>query len=164
MNNNLTHTDESGQAVMTDVSDKKASKRKASAGGRILMNKTAYNALKNGTAKKGDVLAAARIAGIMAAKRCPELIPLCHPIKTEKISVDFFLSDDDFAVDAECFVQCTEKTGAEMEALCGAGIALLTIYDMCKALDRSMTIQSVCLLEKEGGKSGHYIREPEDAD
>ena len=164
MNNNLTHTDEKGQAVMTDVSDKKTTKRKAAAGGRIRMNETAYSALKNGTAKKGDVLAAARIAGIMAAKRCSDLIPLCHPIRTEKISVDFFLCDDDFTVEAKCFVQCTEKTGAEMEALCGAGIALLTIYDMCKALDRSMTIFDVCLLEKEGGKSGHYIRESGNAD
>ena len=154
----MNHFDRAGNAVMVDVSGKEITLRIATAEGKIRMSETAFAAVSGGTAEKGDVLGVARVAGIMALKRTAELIPLCHPVMTEKATVDFELRPDECAVYAGCTVQTAGKTGVEMEALTGVSIALLTIYDMCKALDRSMTIEGIALLEKNGGKSGRYRR------
>jgi cyclic pyranopterin phosphate synthase len=159
----LTHFDSGGAAVMVDVSSKEPSSRMARAGGSIEMNAEAFAALREGTAGKGDVLGAARIAGIMAAKRTWELIPLCHPLSFDSCSIDFEFPKEAkepgrFAVSAVCTVRLSGKTGAEMEALTGASVALLTIYDMCKALDRAMIISCLKLWEKAGGKSGRFKR------
>jgi cyclic pyranopterin phosphate synthase len=159
MANDFTHFDNCGNAVMVDVSAKEASSRSALARGIISMNENAIKAVLGETSKKGDVLAVARIGGIMAAKRCAELIPLCHPINFDTCSIDFSIDEKKNQIEASCTVKCTGKTGAEMEALVGASIALLTIYDMCKALDRAMVIGEVRLVEKSGGKSGHFIRD-----
>ncbi len=159
MKSELNHFDQAGNAVMVDVSAKDNTARVAVAEGRISMNAAAYMAVETGTAKKGDVLGVARVAGIMAVKRTPELIPMCHTILIEKATVDFCLVPEELAVLAKCTVRCSGKTGVEMEALCGVSTALLTIYDMCKAVDRGMTISGICLKEKRGGKSGVYTRE-----
>ena len=143
---------------MVDVSAKEITTRIAIAGGSISMNCEAMKAILGGTVKKGDVLAVARIAGIMAAKRCAELIPLCHPLNFEECTLDFTIFEAKNEIEAYCRVKLSGKTGAEMEALTGASVALLTIYDMCKAIDRAMTIGNLRLLEKSGGKSGHFIR------
>lgn len=156
MTNELTHFDGEGKAVMVNVSGKESTHRTAVAGGFIRMNETAFRAVETGGSKKGDVLGVARVAGIMAVKRCADLIPLCHPIFTENAKVEFVLHPAILEVEALCTVSCTGKTGVEMEALCGANIALLTIYDMCKAVDRGMTLHTIRLLEKQGGKSGSY--------
>lgn len=155
MCNKLNHFDSKGQAVMVDVSGKNPTQRTASAGGTIDMNQAAFEAVCSG-GKKGDVLAVARIAGIMAAKQTSSLIPLCHPIALEKTGIEFTIHQDTLSIDAVCTVKTSGKTGVEMEALTGASIALLTIYDMCKAADRSMEIKNLRLLEKHGGKSGDY--------
>ena len=155
----FTHFDSSGNAIMVDVSAKDVSARTALAKGIISMNADSMKAVLGGTAKKGDVLAVARIAGIMAAKRCAELIPLCHPLNFDKCSVDFSVDEIKNEIEASCTVMLTGKTGAEMEALTGVSVALLTIYDMCKALDRAMVIGNIRLCEKSGGKSGHFIRD-----
>ena len=152
------HFDEAGNAVMVDVSAKDGTCRIATARGRIKMQPQTLAIIKGGTAKKGDVLGVARIAGIMAAKRTWELIPLCHPLMLEKCTVDFEVLEEESAVEATATVQVTGKTGVEMEALTAATVSLLTIYDMCKAVDRGMEIAQVCLLHKEGGKSGVYHR------
>jgi cyclic pyranopterin phosphate synthase len=123
------------------------------------MNEDAIKAVIGGTSKKGDVLSVARIGGIMAAKRCAELIPLCHLLNFDTCMLDFSIDEKKNQIEASCTVKCTGKTGAEMEALFGASVALLTIYDMCKALDRAMVIGEVRLVEKSGGKSGHFIRD-----
>ena len=154
----LTHIDENGNAVMVDVSAKAPTERMARASGRIYMSREAFDELVNGSVPKGDVLAAARIAGIMAAKKTPELIPLCHTLMLSKVTVDLVPIEEDLCVQCSCTVKLTGKTGAEMEALTGVSVALLTIYDMCKAIDKSMTITDIRLDEKEGGKSGHYKR------
>ena len=154
----LTHIDENGNAVMVDVSAKATTERMARASGRIYMSREAFEELVNGSVPKGDVLAAARIAGIMAAKKTPELIPLCHTLMLSKVTVDLAPIEEDLCVQCSCTVKLTGKTGAEMEALTGVSVALLTIYDMCKAIDKSMTITDIRLDEKEGGKSGHYER------
>ena len=154
----LTHFDSQGNAVMVDVGEKEATEREARARGRIRMTEEAFQAVAEGTAKKGDVLGVARVAGIMAAKRTPDLIPLCHLLALTKVAVDFNLHPESWEVEAVCTVRCSGKTGVEMEALSGVSIALLTIYDMCKALDRAMEITDIHLLEKAGGKSGHYKR------
>lgn len=150
----LTHLDASGAASMVDVSSKDVTTRTASARARIVMKPETLAMIRAGTAKKGDVLAAARIAGIMAAKRTHELIPLCHPLLIAKISVDFAFASD--AIDVGATVKVEGKTGVEMEALTACAIACLTIYDMCKAADRGMTIGDLRLIEKSGGKSGNY--------
>lgn len=157
MENKLTHFDESGNAIMVDVSEKEITRRTAAATGEICMSTAAFAAVKNGTAKKGDVLGVARVAGIMASKKCSGLIPLCHPVATEKTTVDFTLYEETHTIAATCTATCSGKTGVEMEALCGVNIALLTIYDMCKALDKGMVISNIHLVEKTGGRSGHYI-------
>ena len=157
MKKDFTHFDSRGNAIMVDVSEKEISSRTAVAMGTISMNDEAVKAVLGGTAKKGDVLGVARIAGIMAAKRCAELIPLCHPLNFDKCTIDFSISEKKKEIEASCTVKLSGKTGAEMEALVGASIALLTIYDMCKALDRAMVIGDIKLMEKSGGKSGHFV-------
>ena len=159
MAKDFTHFDSRGNAVMVDVSAKKTSLRSATARGSISMNADAIKAVMGGTVKKGDVFSVARIAGIMAAKRCAELIPLCHPLNFDECTIDFSTSENKTEIEACCRVKLSGKTGAEMEALTGVSVALLTIYDMCKALDKSMTISNIRLCEKSGGRSGQYRRE-----
>ena len=144
---------------MVDVSAKETSSRTALAKGTISMGSDAMKAVLGGTAKKGDVLGVARIGGIMAAKRCAELIPLCHPLSFDKCAVDFSIDEKKNEIEASCTVKLSGKTGAEMEALTGVSVALLTVYDMCKAIDRAMVISNIRLCEKSGGKSGHFIRD-----
>lgn len=143
---------------MVDVSAKASTVRVAVAEGRIRMNAAAFGAVAAGSVQKGDVLGAARIAGIMATKQTAALIPLCHVVGIEKAAVDFTLEPGSRSVRAVCTVQTSGKTGVEMEALCGVNLALLTIYDMCKALDKGMELCDIHLLEKQGGKSGPYQR------
>ena len=152
----LTHFDEQGQAIMVDVSGKQETFRTAIATGRIAVNQAVYTAIEQGTARKGDVLGVARVSAIMAAKATSSVIPLYHPLPIAKCSVDFELLPDEYAVKATATVKVTGQTGVEMEALTAASVAALTIYDMCKAVDRGMTIESVRVLEKLGGKSGHF--------
>ncbi len=154
----LTHLDASGAAHMVDVSAKAATLREAVAEGRITMSPAALSAIKDGTAKKGDVLATARIAGIMAAKKTSDLIPLCHALALSKVSVDFAFEDQ--GIRATATARLTGQTGVEMEALTAASVALLTIYDMAKAVDKAMMIDGVRLLSKTGGKSGAWVAEP----
>ena len=157
--NKLTHFDENGQAIMVDVSNKKATERVAVASGKIIVNKAVYEAVENGTAAKGDVLNVARIAGIMAAKRTDEMIPLCHSLPINSCKIDFQMLPEESAIKAVSTVKVTGLTGVEMEALHSVSIALLTIYDMCKALDKSMEIRDIHLDEKIGGKSGTFQRD-----
>ncbi len=157
MDGRLTHFDESGNAAMVDVTDKAETQRVAVAIGSICMNEAAFAAIRHGTADKGDVLGVARVAGIMAAKRTAELIPLCHPLMLTSVKVDFTLRPESLAVEAVCTAKLSGKTGVEMEAMTGVSVALLTIYDMCKALDKSMVVLDIRLLEKSGGKSGSFI-------
>ena len=152
--NNLTHLDSDGNAQMVDVGAKQAAARSATATGRIAMNAAAVAAIREGTMPKGDVLAAARIAGIMAAKKTSELIPLCHPLGLDAITVEFTL--EEHGVRADTTASLTAKTGVEMEALTATSVALLTIYDMAKAIDKAMVIKDVRLLAKTGGKSGDW--------
>jgi cyclic pyranopterin phosphate synthase len=154
--NKLTHLDDNGAAHMVDVSAKADTVREAVAEGRIIMSGAALDAIKAGSAKKGDVLATARIAGIMAAKKTSELIPLCHPLLLSKISVDFNFEDN--GIRATALVRLTGQTGVEMEAMTAVSVALLTIYDMAKALDKAMVISDIRLLTKTGGKSGDWKR------
>ncbi len=142
---------------MVDVSAKTATHRVAIAQGRIVMNSATLSIILQGNAKKGDVLGIARIAGIMAAKKTSELIPLCHPLAITKIALDFAPDEAQSAIECRVTVETVGPTGVEMEALTGVQIALLTIYDMCKAVDRAMTITDVKLLEKHGGKSGSFV-------
>jgi cyclic pyranopterin phosphate synthase len=157
--NDLTHVDETGRARMVDVSGKNPSARVAIATGAIRMAATTLDAIRTNSLKKGDVLSVARVAGIMAAKKTSELIPLCHPIALTDIGVEFTLDDSLPGVRVQTLARTMERTGVEMEALTAAAVALLTIYDMAKALDRGMTITSVALLEKSGGASGDWKRE-----
>ena len=153
----LTHFDAQGQAHMVDVSSKPATHRIARAEGRITMQAATLALVLQGTAKKGDVLGVARIAGIMAAKKTSELIPLCHPLAITRVVVDFQVDEARASVSCEATVETVGPTGVEMEALTAVQIALLTIYDMCKAVDRGMTITDVCVREKHGGKSGSFV-------
>lgn len=155
----LTHFDENGSARMVDVGQKAVTERIASAYGQIFVNEEVYEAIRQKTAKKGDVLGVARVAGIMGAKKTWELIPLCHSIVLTGCTVEFIPDDEKRAVAVICTVKTSGKTGVEMEAMTGACAALLTIYDMCKAMDRTMTITGVSLLKKDGGKSGLYRKE-----
>ena len=153
----LTHFDVNGQAHMVDVGAKAATHRIAIAQGKIAMKPSTLALILEGTAKKGDVLGVARIAGIMAAKRTSDLIPLCHPLALSRVSIDFEPDVANARVACVASVETVGPTGVEMEALTAVQIALLTIYDMCKAADRGMTITDVRLLEKHGGKSGHFV-------
>ncbi len=157
-NNSLSHVDENGKINMVDVSPKDVTERIAVASGKISMSKEAFNLVKNNNLnKKGDVITTAKVAGIMAAKKTSELIPLCHPLLIDKVQIDLVLNEKILSIEVSGYVKCSGKTGIEMEALTGVSIALLTIYDMVKAVDKSMIISDVKLLEKKGGKSGHFI-------
>lgn len=153
----LTHLDDGGAARMVDVSAKAASVREATASGRITMSSSALEAIRDGLVKKGDVLATARIAGIMAAKKTSDLIPLCHPLAISGVTLDFILLTD--GIEATTTVRLTGQTGVEMEALTATSAALLTIYDMAKAIDKRMEIGSIRLITKTGGKSGDWRRD-----
>ncbi|TFY97896.1 cyclic pyranopterin monophosphate synthase MoaC [Ramlibacter rhizophilus] len=152
----LTHFDAQGQAHMVDVSGKAVTHRIAKAEGRIRMERATLELVKSGTAKKGDVLGVARIAGIMAAKRTSELIPLCHPVPLTRVAVEFEVDESRSAVFCAATAETLGVTGVEMEALTAVQMALLTIYDMCKAVDRGMVMDGIRLLEKQGGKSGSW--------
>jgi cyclic pyranopterin phosphate synthase len=152
----LTHFDGQGQAHMVDVAGKAATHRIALAQGRIVMNPATLSIILAGNAKKGDVLGIARIAGIMAAKKTSDLIPLCHPLALTRVAIDFLPGKSDSSITCRATVETVGPTGVEMEALTGVQVALLTIYDMCKAVDRAMVITDVKLLEKHGGKSGSF--------
>jgi cyclic pyranopterin phosphate synthase len=155
----FTHFDADGHAHMVDVGDKLVTARVAVAQGRITMQPATFEAILAGGVRKGDVLGVARIAGIMGAKRTAELVPLCHPLALTKVAVDFQPDAANHAIGCIATVETRGQTGVEMEALCAVQVALLTVYDMCKAADRGMTIEEVCLLEKAGGKSGHWLRD-----
>lgn len=155
----FTHIDKNGNAVMVDVGGKAVTSREASAIGRIRMSAESFSAVAEGRAKKGDVLGVAQVAGIMAAKRTSELIPLCHTLILTKVSVEFSMIQETYEIEAVCTVRCDGKTGVEMEALTGVSAALLTVYDMCKAIDKRMEINGVHLVEKHGGKSGDFYFE-----
>ena len=160
----LTHIDQQGKASMVDVSDKPATVREARAFARVSMAPSTLAQIQMNSLKKGDVLAVARIAGIQAAKKCADLIPLCHPLALAKVSVDFVLDTDNSCVEINTFCKLTGQTGVEMEALTAASVVALTIYDMCKAVDMDMVIEQLCLLEKAGGRRGHYQRSPSAAE
>ena len=154
----FTHFNAGGRPRMVDVGEKAPTVRTAAAAGRILVSRETLDLIRGGGGRKGDVLAAAQLAGIMAAKRTWELIPLCHPLMLTHLSVDFEILEEACAVRAACTARLTGRTGVEMEALTGVTAALLTIYDMCKAMDRAMELGEIRLVHKEGGKSGVYHR------
>ena len=154
----LTHINEQGRAKMVDVSEKADTKRIGVASGRICMQPETFTLITDGKIKKGDVLSVAQVAGIMAAKKTWEIIPMCHPLLLTGVDIHFELHPEVSEIEAIASVRTTGKTGIEMEALHAVSVALLTIYDMCKAVDRGMVIKDILLLEKDGGKSGHYIR------
>ena len=155
----LTHFNQAGEAHMVDIAAKDVTARRAVAGGRITMQAETLNLIREGGHKKGDVLGVARIAGIMATKRTADLVPMCHPLALTHASVEFEIIDADNAIDCTVTAETSGKTGVEMEALTGVQVALLTIYDMCKAVDRGMVIDNVRLLQKSGGKSGDWQRD-----
>ncbi len=155
----LTHFNQAGEAHMVDVGDKSVTRRTAIAEGRIEMLPATLELILKGEAKKGDVLGVARIAGIMAAKKTSDLIPLCHPLALTKVNIDLTPEPEIHSVHCIATVQTSGQTGVEMEALTAVQVTLLTIYDMCKAVDKGMTMGGVRLMEKQGGKSGHWIRE-----
>ena len=153
----LTHFDNEGNAIMVDVTEKAVTTRTAVAVGKIIVCQEIFDRIKAGSIEKGDVLGVARIAGIMGAKKTSELIPLCHPLPLTKCSIDFAMDAASSAVIAQCTVKTDGKTGVEMEALTGVQITLLTIYDMCKAIDKHMVITDIHLVSKAGGKSGDFF-------
>ena len=157
----MTHFDQEGAAVMVDITDKALTRRIAQAGGYISMQPETLKAIAQGTIAKGDILGVARLAGLMAAKRTSELIPLCHPLPLSAISIDFTLDEACCVVEIIATCKLIGQTGAEMEALSAVSIAALTIYDMCKAIDKTMIIGNIRLLHKSGGKSGTWSRMPE---
>ena len=154
----LTHFNQAGEAHMVDIADKASSARRAVAAGRIVMLPETLALIQQGGHKKGDVLAVARVAGIMATKRTADLVPMCHPLSLSHAAVEFEINPELNAIECIVTAETTGQTGVEMEALTGVQVALLTIYDMCKAVDRGMVIGEVRLLEKSGGKSGHWKR------
>ncbi len=156
MSNSLTHFDQDGRAHMVDIAEKSETKRIARASGRIRMQAATLQIISSGTANKGDVLGVARIAAIQASKRTAELIPLCHLLYLTHIAVEFNLDQNNSAVECVVTAETFGRTGVEMEALTAVSVALLTIYDMCKAVDRGMTLTDIRLLEKQGGRSGHW--------
>ena len=156
MENKLTHFDENGNAVMVDVSDKPVTHRTALATGSILVGPQIMERVEAGTVAKGDVLGVARVAGIMAVKHTSDLIPMCHPLSVTKCNIDFKLEKEEGVIRTFCTVKTDGKTGVEMEALPGVQVALLTIYDMCKAIDKHMVMTDIHLIEKIGGKSGVF--------
>ena len=159
MEADFTHFDEAGRARMVNVGDKEITHRTARAAARVLVNRSTFDLIRTGGMKKGDVLTVAQIAGIMAAKRTPDLIPMCHPILISGIDLKLWLDEERLSVEIEATVKCDGRTGVEMEALTAASGAALTVYDMCKAVQRDMVITDVRLLEKTGGIHGDYHRE-----
>ena len=155
----LTHINSNGEAQMVDVSDKENTMREAKAGARVVMQSKTLDLIVSGSHKKGDVLSVAKIAGIQAAKKCSELIPLCHPLMLTKVNVELTPNSEKNCIEITATAKLNGRTGVEMEALTAASLAALTVYDMCKAVDRFMTIDNVQLLEKKGGKSGHWVLE-----
>lgn len=155
----LTHFDKDGKAIMVDITEKADTNRIAIAKGKIKVSSQVYDAIVNKTAAKGDVLGVATTAGIMASKRTWELIPMCHMISLGSCKIDFECNEETLEINCTCTVKTHGKTGAEMEALTGVSTALLTVYDMCKALDKAMVISEIYLAEKDGGKSGHIVNE-----
>lgn len=152
----LTHVNEQGRARMVDVGDKPVTARVARASAKVLMAASTLELVRTGGTRKGDVLAVAQVAGIMAAKRTSELIPMCHQVPLSGVDISFRFEDDGIAVESEA--RCKSETGVEMEALVAVNVAALTVYDMCKSHQRDMVISEVCLLEKDGGRSGHFVR------
>ena len=155
----FTHFNDSGRARMVDVSGKDETARTAVAFGRVLVNANTFALIRSGGLKKGDVLTTAQIGGIMGAKRTADLIPMCHNITLSGVDIDFRLNEQDLAVEITATAKCAGQTGVEMEALTAVSVAALTVYDMCKAVQRDMVIDRICLLRKSGGKSGEFIRE-----
>ena len=159
MNNELNHFDSKGNDIMVDVTEKNITQRQAIARGKIFVNKETYDRILQGNMAKGDVLAVARVAGIMATKKTSELIPMCHPLILTKSQIDFEFNEEEKSITAISLVKLAGQTGVEMEALTGVNVALLTIYDMCKAIDKNMVISDIHLVEKTGGKSGKFTFE-----
>ena len=155
----LTHFNQAGEAHMVDIADKDSTARRAVAAGRIVMQAQTLELVQQGGHKKGDVLGVARVAGIMATKRTADLVPMCHPLALTHVSVEFDIDAEQSAIGCTVTAETTGKTGVEMEALTGVQVTLLTIYDMCKAVDRGMVIDDVRLLQKSGGKSGDWRRD-----
>jgi cyclic pyranopterin phosphate synthase len=160
MSNGLTHLDESGRARMVDVSDKDVTRREATARATVLMQPATARLIASGGVAKGDVLAVAQVAGVMAAKRTPDLIPLCHPLPISGVDMTFELDTEHAQLVIRATVRVTSRTGVEMEALTAVSVAALTVYDMCKAVDRGMTLTNIELVHKAGGKSGEFTRQP----
>ncbi len=158
----LTHLDAEGQARMVDVTPKPETERLAIAAGEVVMKPETLRLIREGNIKKGDVLGVARVAGIMAAKRTHELIPLCHPLLLTKVDVDFRFNEDESKIEIQALVKTRGQTGVEMEALTAVSVAALTIYDMAKAVEKTMRIENIRLLRKEGGKSGLFVRDETD--
>ena len=159
MEKDFTHFNDSGRAKMVDVGEKPETRRKASAFGRVYVNPDTFSLIKNGGMKKGDVLSTAQIAGIMGAKKTSDIIPMCHPIMINGIDIDISLNAELLSVDITSTAVTDGKTGVEMEALTAVSVACLTVYDMCKAVQKDITIGDICLLSKNGGVHGDYIRE-----
>ena len=155
----LTHFNDEGRARMVDVSAKDATLRTATAMGRVLLNPETFALVEGGKMKKGDVLAVAQVAGIMAAKKTWDLIPMCHPLALTGVDISFHLDQEQSSIEIRATTRCRGETGVEMEALTAVSAAALTIYDMCKAVQRDVVIEQICLLQKSGGKSGTFIRE-----
>lgn len=154
----LTHINEQGRAKMVDVGEKEKTKRIAKAFGKVKLNEETFNIIVNGRAKKGDVLAVAQVAGIMGAKKTSEIIPMCHPINLVGVDIEFNINYEKFEIEIIAITKCVGETGVEMEALSAVSITALTIYDMCKAIQRDIEITDIKLLEKSGGKSGDFLR------
>jgi len=157
-NKDFSHFDQQGRARMVNVGEKPQSHRKALAAGRVLVDRETFLAIRTGGVKKGDVLSVARIAGILGAKRCPDLIPLCHPILLSAVELELELDEARHSIEIRAFVQTEGKTGAEMEALTAVSVAALTVYDMCKSLQKDICITDIRLLEKSGGVHGDFYR------
>ncbi|SFJ32832.1 cyclic pyranopterin phosphate synthase [Terrisporobacter glycolicus] len=159
MEKKLNHFDSNGNAIMVDVTEKNITQRQAIASGKIFVNDETFKKIVEGNMAKGDVLGVARVAGIMATKKTSELIPMCHPLMLTKSKIDFEFNEEEKSITAISLVKLAGKTGVEMEALTGVNVALLTIYDMCKAIDKNMVISGIHLVEKTGGKSGKFVFE-----
>lgn len=157
MEKKLNHFDSNGNAIMVDVTEKNITERQAIARGKIFVNDETYKKIVEGNMAKGDVLGVARVAGIMATKKTSDLIPMCHPLMLTKSKIDFEFNEEEKSITAISLVKLSGKTGVEMEALTGVNVALLTIYDMCKAIDKNMVISDIHLVEKTGGKSGKFV-------
>lgn len=155
----FTHFNDQGRAKMVDVGEKPLSRRTAIAAGRVLVNRETFQKIKTGGMKKGDVLTVAQIAGVMGAKRTPDLIPMCHPILLDGINLELHLDEENLAVEIQATVSCSGRTGVEMEALSAVSAAALTVYDMCKAVQKDMVIDNIRLVRKTGGVHGDFTRE-----